>query len=151
MTTTPTPAPSPKPVQSPLTLVMTLKSDQAYQDLSATLRSSPPCRDSENPIIQAMNAVGTVHFARFVFLDNTRLAVITTFDGDLSTYLEDFAAKIGDVFDLLNAHMVGAPPAPVKDNPAAFLAYVQANNLTPVGFYSAYPTKTVLDILNAAG
>ena len=36
-----------------------------------------------------------VHFARFVFLDHTRLAVITTFDGDLTTYLEDFAAKIG--------------------------------------------------------
>ena len=147
-TTPPAPAPRPKPVQTPLTLIMTLKSAQAYEDLNATLQKFASMPDAENPIIQAMDAVGTVHFARFVFLDQTRLAVITTFDGDLNTYLEDFAAKIGNVFDLLNAHMVDAPPAPVKEHPAEFLAYVQKNNLATLGFYSAYPTKTVLDIVN---
>ena len=145
---TPTAPARPRPVQTPLTLVMTLKSPEAYQDLKATLEQFASMPDAQNPIIQAMDAVGTVHFARFVFLDTTRLMVVTTFDGDLNTYLEDFAAKIGNVFDLLNAHMVDAPPAPVKEHPAEFLAYVQANNLATLGWYSAYPTKTVLDIVN---
>ena len=155
MTTTPAPTPStaaPPPakrVQNPLTLIMTLKSEQDYLTLSATLAQYNALPDAQNPIVQAMNDVGTVHFARFVFLDHTRLAVITTFDGDLGVYLQDFAAKIGGIFDLLFAHMAGAPPSPVQQHPDEFLTYVQANNLTPAGFYSAYPTKTVLDILSA--
>ncbi|MDQ2798275.1 MAG: hypothetical protein M3Y13_01355 [Armatimonadota bacterium] len=154
-TTVPAAAPAPaapdvKPVQTPLTLIMTLKSKQAFADLNATLQKYNALPASQNPIMQAMDAVGTVHFARFVFLDNnTKLAVITTFDHDLETYLEDFCAKIGPVFDILDQHMVDGPPAPVQQHPQEFLAYVQKHNVPTVGFYSAYPTKTVLDIRNA--
>lgn len=139
-----------KPVQTPLALIMTLKSEQAYQDLNPILQQFAAMPDSQNPIVQAMDGLGTVHFARFIFLENnTKLAVITTFDGDMDIYLQDFAAQVGQIFDLLFAHMVGGPPAPVKDYPQEFMAYVKANNAAPVGFYSAYPTKTVLDIRNA--
>src|SRR5207247_6569580 len=75
-------APAPKAVQSPLTLVMKIKSDAAYQELKALLnqmQSAPPDR---NPIWVALNKLRNVHFARFVFLNNnTQLAVITTYDG----------------------------------------------------------------------
>ena len=146
----PAPAPNPKPVQTPLTLVMTLKSKKAFEDLNATLQKFNAMPDAENPVMQAMDAVGTVHFARFVFLEhNTKLAVITTFDGDLKDYLEDFCAKIGPIFDMLDGHMVDGPPAPCQQHPQEFLAYVEKNNVPTVGFYSAYPTKTVLDIRNA--
>jgi len=146
----PAPTPDVKPVQTPLTLLMTLKSKQAFEDLNATLQKFNALPAAQNPIMQAMDAVGTVHFARFVFLDNnTKLAVITTFDHDLETYLEDFAAKLGPIFDMLDQHMVDGPPAPVQQHPKEFLAYVQKHNVPTVGFYSAYPTKTVLDIRNA--
>src|SRR6478736_3682506 len=69
-------------VQSPLTLIMTVKSADDAQTVNALLhkiQSTPP---EQNPIWRALNKLNTVHFARFVFLENsTKLAVITTYDG----------------------------------------------------------------------
>ena len=91
-----------------------------------------------------------MHFARFVFLENnTKLAVITTYDGSFEDYINEFIDEIGDVFNALLAHMIGAPALPVQRNRAAFLDYVRANDLRGIEpFYSAYPQATVLDILN---
>jgi len=56
----------------------------------------------------ALNKLSTVHFARFVFLQNrTQLAIITEYDGDFADYISDFAIHIGDVFDA--ALVNGAP------------------------------------------
>jgi len=136
-----------EPVQSPLTLVMPIRSAEDSRALRATidqLQSSPP---AQNPVIQALEAIGTVHFARFVFLDDTRLAVITTYDGDFDRYINDFVDHIGDVFNQLLQHMADAPPLPVQDNREEFLAYVRKYDLRCVPpFYSAYPDRTVLAI-----
>ena len=142
------PAPAPKAVQSPLTLIMKIKSDAAYQELKALLnqiQSAPPDR---NPIWVALNKLGNVHFARFVFLNNnTQLAVITTYDGGFDAYINEFIDAIGDIFNALLQRMDGAPPLPVQQNRDAFLAYVRANDLRGIEpFFSAYPTATVLDI-----
>ena len=137
-----------KAVQSPLTLIMTIKSPADYQQLKGLLdkiQSAPP---DKNPIWIALEKLNNVHFARFVFLENnTKLAVITTYDGTFEDYISDFTREIGGIFDALLAHMVSAPPLPVQKNPKEFLDYVRANDLRGIEpFYSAYPKATVSDI-----
>jgi hypothetical protein len=142
------PAPVVKAVQSPLTLVMKIKSDADYQQLNGLLLHIQGLPPGQNPIWLALNKLANVHFARFVFLENnTRLAVITTYDGTFESYINEFIDSIGDVFNGLLAHMEDAPPLPVQQNRAEFLAYVKANDLRSIEpFYSAYPAATVLDI-----
>ncbi len=138
-----------KPVQNPLTLVMKIKSKkdaQALHQLLDRIQGLPP---SENPIVAALTKIATVHFARFVFLNNdANLAVITSYDHSFEDYINDFVTEIGHVFDQLLSHMADAPPLPVREHREEFLAYVKANDIPSVGtFYSAYPQLTVLDIL----
>ena len=133
-------------VQHPLTLVLPIQPDAraALRAEVDRLQALPP---EENPVIAALEAIGTVHFARFVFLDDERLAVITTYDGDFERYIMDFVDHIGPVFDMLLEHMADPPPLPVQQHPEEFLAYVRQHDLRCVGtFYSAYPTRPVVDI-----
>ena len=138
----------PEPVANPLTLVMDIKSKDDHdrlQAILAELQSRPP---GENPITAALDGLSIVHFARFVFLSERQLAVITTYDGDLVRYIELFAARIGHVFDLLLSHVKDAPPLPVSEHPDEFLDYVRRHDVPCVGtLYSAYPRLKVLDIL----
>ncbi len=135
------------PVQQPLTLVMAIKSPEDHRALRAKLDALQALPREQNPVIRALDEIGTVHFARFVFLDDTRLAVITTYDGDFDRYIKDFVDHIGLVFDDLLQHMADAPPLSVQSHPAEFLDYVHRNDLTCLPpFYSAYPDRTVLDI-----
>ena len=133
-------------VQSPLTLVMPVR-PEARAALRAEVEQLQALPRDRNPVITALDAIGTVHFARFVFIDDERLAVITTYDGDFERYIMDFVDHIGPVFDLLLRHMADPPPLPVQQHPDEFLAYVRRHDLGCVGsFYSAYPTRPVLDI-----
>jgi hypothetical protein len=133
-------------VQKPLTLVMSVR-PEAREALRAEVDQLQALPREENPVITALDSLGTVHFARFVFLDDERLAVITTYDGDFERYIMDFVDHIGPVFDQLLRHVVDPPPLPVQQHPDAFLDYVRRHDLGCVGhFYSAYPTRSVLDI-----
>lgn len=135
-------------VANPLTLVMTIKSKQDYEQLNALLTNLQNQSPAQNPISLALNELSTVHFARFVFLSECQLAVITTYDGSFERYIDAFVNKIGKVFDMLLQHMQDAPPLPVELHRDEFLKYVQRNDLKCVGtMYSAYPNLTVLDIL----
>jgi hypothetical protein len=157
--TQPTTTPAAQPatqvrVQNPLTLIMTLKSPEDYQQLYQQLTAIQSLPPDQNPLNQALIATGMVHFARFVFLENnTKMGVITSYDGSLSAYVNAFIDKVGKIFDLLLAHMADAPPLPVEQHRDEFLQYVQSHDVPVVEpFFSAYPTLTVLDILsNASG
>lgn len=140
-----------KAVQSPLTLIMKIKSDADYQQLKGLLNHIQSLPPDKNPVWVALNQLRNVHFARFVFLNNnTELAVITTYDGTFANYINEFIDAIGDVFNGLLAHMDGAPPLPVQKYRQEFLAYVTANDLRGIEpFYSAYPSATVMDIQDA--
>ncbi len=134
-------------VSKPLTLVMNIKSPADFEDLQRLL-SDETIRNSIN---NALTEIGTVHFARFVFLSQTQLAVITSYDGDFDVYIRAFTHFLGDIFDKLLSHMSDAPPLPVQDNIAEFLAYVAKNDRSHgQSFFSAYPTLTVQDILGLA-
>ena len=137
-----------RPVQRPLTLVMPIASPADATALAALLHQLQSAPADVNPVSRALDTLQTVHFARFVFMEsNTRLAVITTYDGSFEAYVNDFIDAIGDVFNALLAHVGDAPPLPVQQHRAEFLAYVQAHDLPAIEpFYSAYPTATVLDI-----
>lgn len=142
----------PPPVQNPLTMVMKAKSGEDYaalQQLVEHLQSLPP---DQNPVIIALNKIGTVHFARFALLGNHQLGVITTYDGDFAVYINEFIDTIGDVFNALLEHVAGAPPLPVQTHRQEFLDYVRIVDVGCVGrFYSAYPERSVLDILGPVG
>src|SRR3954464_6104924 len=142
-----------KAVQNPLTLVMKIKSPADQQALNAMLQKIQSAPPDKNPIWTALDKLRTVHFARFVFLNqNTSLAVITTYDGTFEDYINEFIDEIGDVFNALLAHMDDAPALPVQKNRQAFLDYVRKNDLRAIEpFYSAYPKATVLDIKAAVG
>lgn len=135
--------------QNPLTLIMNIKSPADATALKGMLTHFLSMPRDKNPIDVALDKLAKVHFARFVFLDNdTRLAIITSYDDAFDDYINDFVDTIGDIFNALLAHMADAPPVPVQQNRAAFLDYVRANDLTSFGaFYSAYPTLGVKTIL----
>lgn len=146
----PPPAPVTKApqVQSPLTLVMPLKSAQHAQALRQMIEGLAAA--PVNPIEVALEALGSVHFARFVLLENdTRLAVITSYDGDFERYVMDFVDHLGPEFDELLAAVADWPAdQPVQEHRDAFLDYVRAHDLRCVGsFYSAYPELPAIDIV----
>jgi hypothetical protein len=128
---------------------MELKSPEDAAELRATLNHFQSLPADQNPLAKTLNATQIVHFARFVFLDHdTKLAVITAYDGTLDAYVNVFIDKVGSVFNLLLKHMADAPPLPVEQFRDEFLAYVKSHDLPVVDpFYSAYPRLTVVDIL----
>ena len=92
--------------------------------------------------VQAPDRVGTVHDMRFVFLDNdTRVLFATTYDGEWSPYIDDFATHIPDELDVMFSNCEGWPgvrsPA-VKD-------YIAKYQHTASGWYVALPNVTVRD------
>ena len=111
-------------------------------------------------IKQALVELNFLHFARFVpSRDGKFLMVVTEFDGPFEPYVLDFAVCIGDIFDRLLERCDPKPRLPVRQHPEEFLAFVRKWNQVPDGtggmhppefdypLFSAYPDKTVLDIV----
>jgi len=135
----------PKPVQNALTAVMTIKppEERNYRALQRLLSHAYV------PLEQLLNHVGTVHFARFIFLENnTKLALITTFDGDFDTYIKNYIELAGPLFDLMLNYMKDAPPLPVREHRDEFVEYVRRCDIgSETPFYSAYSDLTVQEIV----
>lgn len=141
----PQPAIAATQVPQALTLVMTIKSPDDARQLRELLTKIQSERE-KSPITTGMDRLGIVHDARFVFLGEDKLMVITTYDGEFDLYISLFTKELGPTFNLLLKHMKDAP-ANVENDPAAFLDYVKKNDLKSFGgFYSGYPTLSVQDI-----
>jgi hypothetical protein len=140
-----------QPIQNPLTLVMRAKCPNSAAELRKTVERLQSLPQDQNPFVAALNKIGTVHFARFVFLDNDQFAVITTYDHDLENYLNEFVNELGEIFNTILKYIENAPPLPVQTHRQEFIEYVRSHDLRCVGqFYSSYPDRTVLDILAPA-
>src|SRR6202140_5203943 len=90
--------------------------------------------------------IATVHDLRFVIFDNdTRIIFASTFDGGWDTYIDDFGGIIPDEIDLLFDEFEGYPGI----NSPGIKDWIVAQQVTAVGFYSAYPEATVRDVWKA--
>ena len=137
-----------KPVQNALNLIANIKSPEDRMALQGLLEQSGEINT------RILTAVGTVHFARFVFLaENSQLALFTDYDGDLDSYVLDFIKIAHDLFNALLVHVADPPPLPVQEHPAEFVKWVHDHDAPcAAGYYfSAYPTLKVQDILSLAG
>ena len=95
---------------------------------------------------KASDALGTLHLAHFVPFEDNHVGFFTVYDGDFEQYIQDFADKTSFTFNTLFPNVVGAPPTPVEKNAQAFYQWALDNNYPAIGFYSAYPGFSVLDI-----
>ncbi|MBN8625203.1 MAG: hypothetical protein J0M17_06930 [Planctomycetes bacterium] len=135
-------------ISNALTLVMKAKSAEDARKLKSLIERLQAMPPADNPIRTALDRLGIVHDARFVFLGEDQFAVITTYDDDFESYVDAFVREIGPVFDQLLVHMADAPPLPVRDHPEEFLEYVRKRDLTCIPpFYSAYPKLRAKDVL----
>jgi hypothetical protein len=151
-------------VQSPLTLLIPMM-DAAVYTLKSQLQAL------QDKLSDGLNQLAIVHFVRLLFIPNTNiLAIITTYDGSFSDYIQAFVANetVAETFDtfLVAVDDVNTPPnlppgkslVPVQQNADAFVQFLEYYDATNVdrrqmfAWYSAYPTLTVKQILaNAAG
>lgn len=150
----PTAAPAAeRPVTSGLNLWLALERPEDMPRLLGLLQGLRPRIDD------ALVNLHYVHFARFVPAPGgAALQVITEFDGEFDAYVLDFVLAIGDEFDKILQFVRNRPAFSVKDDPARFLAFVRANNLGysaeqpgNIRLFSAYPSRTVLDIIGTRG
>ena len=77
------------------------------------------------------------------------LVLHTVYDGPFAAYIQDFALKVGDLFDQLFECIEEPPPMPVDKFPNEFVALLQRFNRTPVMgyFFSAYPRSDTARII----
>lgn len=131
-------------VQRGLNLFLRLKSPAQMPALMASIKAIQPQIDD------ALKSLHYVHFARFLpSQDYSTLMVITSYDGDLRSYLMDFVVVLGDAFNAMLMFIQNAPRLPVQRYPDDFVAFVEANNMEQVQPWSAYPDMTVIEIQRA--
>ena len=112
-------------MQRMMNLVMPLKDKTAVGRAKAALAIA----GNLDEIFAGLDNVGTVHFARFVIVDNN-LCMFSSYDGDFSNYIRDFIAQIGSVFDGVVALIEGGDAViPSEDNIEAFISWVHARDM----------------------
>ena len=90
--------------------------------------------------------IATVHDLRFVIFDNdTRIMFASTFDGGWDQYIDDFGTILPDEIDLLFHEFEGYPGINSPD----IRDWIVKQQVTAVGFYSAYPEAAVRDVWKA--
>ena len=86
----------------------------------------------------------TIHFARWVIVDDDRKLLFTSnFDGAWDTDLRDFTELIPDLLDGVWANCEAYPGARRYEE---FIAWVRAHQVTTDLFYASFPEVTVRDI-----
>jgi hypothetical protein len=99
-----------------------------------------------------LGRVRTIHFARFVFVDDRRrMMFISNYDGTLDAYMDDFVNKVGWGLNLMFSNGLGYPRTEwVLDGGAKleqkFKYYVRRHQLPTAVWYKAYPGLTIFDM-----
>ena len=136
-------------VQTSLNVAMPLKSpaQDSAQKIRTLIRAGAP------RIEQALREAKQVHFAWFEIIDEDNACVLhTVYDGPFDAYIQDFALKVGDVFDMLFDFIEEPPPRPVKQFPNEFVSLIKLFDRTPAGgyFFTAYPGSSASQIVDDA-
>ena len=96
--------------------------------------------------------VGTIHFARWVFLDDRRrLFFGSNYDGSLDSYMDDFINKVAFGLNLVFSNGIGYPHTDFLINRGAkdeqaFKNYIRRHQLPTDVWYKAYPELTNFDL-----
>jgi hypothetical protein len=96
--------------------------------------------------------VGTIHFARWVFLDGRRrLLFASNYDGSLDSYMDDFINKVAFGLNLVFSNGIGYPRTRflVLDGASdeqAFKNYIRRHQLATEVWYKAYPDLSAADL-----
>ena len=135
----------PQHIQTALTAIMEIKQPTTLHARALRVLLT----HAYQQVVDILDKVGTVHFARFIFLENdTKLALMTSYDGTFETYMKNYIEVAGDLFDLMLEHIKEAPPLPVQQYRNEFIEYVRRiDAVSDSPFYSAYGNLTVQDIL----
>lgn len=95
--------------------------------------------------------VTTIHFARWVFLDNRkRVLFASNYDGSLESYMDDFINKVGFGLNLAFSNGLGYPRTNwlaldgAKDE-LNFKKYLRRHQLPTQVWYNAHPGLTAMD------
>jgi hypothetical protein len=115
-------------VQRMMNLIMPLKDKSAVGRALAALAIA----QNKDEIFAGLDNVGTVHFARFVIVDDN-ICMFSVYDGDFTNYIRDFIATIGSVFDaVVNLVEGGEAVIPSEQNIEAFIDWVHDHDLFQV-------------------
>jgi hypothetical protein len=96
--------------------------------------------------------VGTIHFARWVFMDNhRRLLFASNYDGSLDSYMDDFINKVAYGLNLVFSNGVGYPRTKFLLSGGAkeemtFKYYLRRHQVPTQVWYKAYPGVTTADL-----
>ena len=99
-----------------------------------------------------LTRVQTIHFARWVFLDDKRRVLFcSNYDGALEAYMDDFVNKVGWGLNLVFSNGVGYPSTRyfVKDGAvqeSKFKRYLRNRQQLTEVWYKAYPGLTARDL-----
>jgi hypothetical protein len=96
--------------------------------------------------------VGTIHFARWVFIDNRRrLFFASNYDGSLDSYMDDFINKVAYGLNLVFSNGIGYPRTSFLVGGGAsremeFKYYLRRHEVPTQVWYKAYPGLTTADL-----
>ena len=96
--------------------------------------------------------VRTIHFARWVFLDNRRRAVFfSNYDGSLEAYMDDFINKVGFGLNIAFNGGIGYPRTRWLaldgcSDERKFKEYLRRHQVPTQVWYKAYPGLTAVDL-----
>ncbi|MEH6628873.1 MAG: hypothetical protein V7739_20730 [Motiliproteus sp.] len=99
-----------------------------------------------------LTRVETIHFARWVLLDNNRrLFFASNYDGSLESYMDDFINKVAWGLNLVFSNGVGYPSTRwlIKkgaEQEQKFKNYLRRRQLPTEVWYKAYPDQTAFDL-----
>jgi hypothetical protein len=115
-------------LQRMMNLVMPLKDKSAVGRAVAALAIA----QNKDEIYAGLDNVGTVHFARFVIVDDN-ICMFSVYDGDFTNYIRDFIATIGSVFDAVVGLVEGGDTViPSERNVEAFIDWVHDHDMYQV-------------------
>jgi len=96
--------------------------------------------------------VGTIHFARWVFMDNRRrLLFASNYDGSLDSYMDDFINKVAFGLNLVFSNGVGWPRTSFllcggAQHEQEFKNYLHRHEVPTQVWYKAYPGLTASNL-----
>ena len=116
-------------------------------DAQAIAQELPPLMPD---FAKAQDAIGSVHYSRFLALNDEALLFLADIDGEIDKLSGDLAKSAGPVFDAIFKHVGDPPPTPVASNSDAFIQWVKQHSSSPLVTYTSSGNASVQDIKSAA-